>query len=125
MPKTKTRIKPDTDGPASVRSAQTFPDASGYPVVLDYRGYVFACDLVGEQTLRCIGPRSGSRTESKIAANVCRAQYARMVAALPGDYVARNAALYAAPEPTLQEALHAMTTIDVDGERTWRTGKGI
>jgi len=81
-----------------VRGLHTYPDASGAPCLIDVRGtdgivYTYACDLVGQQTIRLLNT-NGTRLASKIAAGIARAKYAAVVATLGDEYVRRNRELY-------------------------------
>jgi hypothetical protein len=77
-----------------------FTDASGAPTTVTIAGYVFACDFLGDVRLNCIRPASGSRTESKIAAQRARDAYrAALSAKVNYDWLARNAAVYGPGSP--------------------------
>lgn len=83
-------------GTANLETYTLHDDASGMPCVLSYRGYVFACDFLGEVKINLIHPASGSRRDSKIAADVVRRAYAAMVAQdTDADWIERNRAMYA------------------------------
>lgn len=84
------------DSPATIEFAQLYADASGAPAKIRYGRYVFACDTLGETTINLIAPTSGSRVESKIAADVCRRAYAKFLARnVDAAWLEANRALYA------------------------------
>jgi hypothetical protein len=88
----KTKINPLVNG----QIQRVFEDASGAPAVLTYKGYMYACDFLGEAKFNLIGyPKMGSRTESKIAARECRFAYVQMLlAATTQEWRERSKALY-------------------------------
>lgn len=87
-----TRIK----SPADVTRFQIFPDGSGAEALISYKGYVFACNYLGEPSMTLIKPVSGTRTENKIAADVCRKAYSELIAMnCDADWLAKNASMYA------------------------------
>jgi hypothetical protein len=97
---TKSRRRPARGGihpGVEVRSApHVYPDASGAPAVLAYRGFVFALDMLGEVKLHLIGEGAGlGRVESKIARDVCLAAYLTLLGErVDEDWRARNIRLY-------------------------------
>ncbi len=82
---------------------RVYPDASGAPAVLAYRGFAFALDMLGEVKLRLIGGdgTTGTRVQSKIARDLCLHAYLTLLdAAVDDDWRERNIHLYddAAPD---------------------------
>lgn len=81
---------------AVVSHFQVFPDASGAPAVIAYRGFVYACDHVGAPKLHAIQLPRTTRRERLIAQSVCEAAYRELLAANVDDtWVAANLAMYA------------------------------
>ncbi len=65
--------------PADVLRLQIFPDGSGAEALITYGGYVFACNYLGKPSMVLVKPRSGTRVENKIAADICRKAYAELI----------------------------------------------
>lgn len=88
----KTQIK----SPATIQHFNKFQDASGAEALISYKGYTFACNHLGKPSMTLIKPVSGSRTESKIARDVCRKAYAELIALnCDAGWLALNELLYA------------------------------
>jgi hypothetical protein len=81
-----------------IKSSQLYTDGSGFPAVVQCGPYVYSADFIGgEVRMSLIRPVSGSRTESKIAADRCRRAYAAMVAEkTDAAWVEANRVMYAA-----------------------------
>jgi hypothetical protein len=89
----KSSINPSVNVRVALR---VFDDASGAPAVLEYRGYAFACDCLGEIKMRLIAPVSGTRLANRIAADVVRTAYGQLLEqATNDDWRTRNASMYA------------------------------
>lgn len=76
---TKSRLKRPSINPlVQIRSPIcVYPDASGAPAVLAYRGFAFALDMLGEVKLRLIEGSNmiGTRIQSKVARDACLTAY--------------------------------------------------
>ena len=72
-----------------------YSDASGAPATVRIGDYHFACDMLGEVTLTCTRPGSGSRTQSKIAADRARRAYsAKLAEHVDYAWLVRNGEMY-------------------------------
>jgi hypothetical protein len=63
-------------------------------VVVDRQRHTYACNLLGEQTLRLIAPMLGAQRPSVTAAAIARQLYAGVVDQLPEAYVEANQRMY-------------------------------
>jgi hypothetical protein len=80
---------------ATIKTFASFNDASGVDLVVTYGRYTYAVNVLGEISMNLIKPVSGSRTESKIAHDVCLAAATKCLATLPAEWHAANARMYA------------------------------
>ncbi len=83
----------------TIRTFQSFADASGAPALVDVRMgrqvATFACDMLGEVSCNGIGSGLTVRATVKAADAARRAYRLHVEATLGLDWLARNAALYA------------------------------
>lgn len=83
--------------PVSVSGLMTYPDASGAPAVVSIGPFVYAANFIGgEVRIALISRGSGSRVESKIAADRARRAYsADLEKITDAAWRAASVALYA------------------------------
>lgn len=74
---------------------EIFPDSSGAPCLVSYKGYRYAFDFLGELKCRLVSAYDGNRVANKIAREVCERTYlAALHAATTDEWFVANRELY-------------------------------
>lgn len=97
-----------------VRLLEVMPDASGAPAVLEFRGYAFALDQLGETTVRVVeAPPDATRAACRVARSMCEHAYATLLECrVTEDWRERNALMY---DDALTEMGQSIRTTAISG----------